>query len=142
MKTYVAKPSEVEHKWYVFDAADQVLGRSAVAIARVLMGKHKPIYTPHVDTGDFVIVLNAARVKLTGKKPVQKLYYQDSDRPGGQRIRTFQEMIQRRPTEVVRQAVKRMLPKTTLGRHMLKKLKVYAGPEHRHQAQQPEELKR
>jgi len=141
MKTYVAKPAEVEHKWYVFDMADQVLGRAATVIARILMGKHKPIYTPHVDTGDFVIVLNAARVKLTGKKLVQKLYYFDSTRPGGQRVRTIADMLERRPTEVIRLAVKRMMPKTTLGRHMLKKLKIYAGPDHRHQAQQPEELK-
>ena len=131
---------DVEKKWYVVDASGKVLGRLANRIAVVLMGKHKPIYTPHVDTGDYVIVVNADKVVLTGKKLDQKKYYRHSGYPGGLKEITARQMFEKHPEKVVYLAVKRMLPKNKLGRKMLKKLKVYAGPEHPHQAQKPEPL--
>lgn len=137
-KSYMAK--DVEKKWYVVDASGKVLGRLANRIAVVLMGKHKPIYTPHVDTGDYVIVVNADKVVLTGKKLDQKKYYRHSGYPGGLKEITARQMFEKHPEKVVYLAVKRMLPKNKLGRKMLKKLKVYAGPEHPHQAQKPEPL--
>ena len=137
-KSYMAK--EVEKKWYVVDASGKVLGRLANKIAVVLMGKHKPTYTPHVDTGDYVIVVNADKVVLTGKKLDQKKYYRHSGYPGGLKELTARQMFEKHPEKVVYLAVKRMLPKNKLGRKMLKKLKVYAGPEHPHQAQKPEPL--
>ena len=139
-KCYQAKPGQVQQKWYVVDATDQVLGRLAVRIATVLMGKHKPTYTPHVDTGDFVVVLNAGRVKVTGRKKQTKVYQRYSGYPGGQKETTMEVMLERHPQRVLREAVRRMLPKNTIGRHMLRKLKLYTGSEHPHQAQQPEPL--
>jgi len=139
-KTYLAKPGEIEKKWYVIDAQGKTLGRLATKIATILMGKHKPTYTPHVDTGDYVIVINADKVVLTGKKLDQKRYYWHSGYPGGLKVVTARQLLQKHPEKLVYLAVKRMLPKNTLGRHMLKKLKVYAGPEHPHQAQKPEKL--
>lgn len=126
--------------WYLVDAKGQTLGRLAARIARVLMGKHKPIYTPHVDVGDYVVVINAAHVKVTGKKLEQKRYYHHSGYPGGLKERTLAEMLQKHPTKPLYEAVRRMLPKSTLGRRMLKKLKVYPGPEHPHRAQNPKPL--
>ncbi len=141
MKTYMAKKGEIAAKWHVVDMTDKVLGRSATKIATILMGKHRPEYTPHVDTGDFVIVLNAAKVKITGRnKPLQRTYQRFSGYPGGLRITPLKEMLAKRPEKVICEAVRRMLPKTRLGRAMLSKLKVYAGAEHPHQAQQPEPL--
>jgi len=137
IKTTVAKKGQVEQAWWVVDATDQVLGRLAARLATVLMGKHKPIYTPHVDTGDFVVVINADKVKLTGRKADTKEYQRYSGYPGGQRRIPFKEMLAKKPDEVFRKAVGRMLPKSKLGKHMLTKLKVYAGPDHPHQAQQP-----
>ena len=131
---------DVEKKWYVVDASGKVLGRLANKIAVVLMGKHKPTYTPHVDTGDYVIVVNADKVVLTGKKLDQKKYYRHSGYPGGLKELTARQMFEKHPEKVIYLAVKRMLPKNKLGRKMLKKLKVYAGPEHPHQAQKPEPL--
>jgi large subunit ribosomal protein L13 len=122
------------------DATDAPLGRLASQIARILMGKHKPIYTPHVDTGDFVVVVNASKIKLTGKKMYQKKYYRYTGYPGGLKTRTAKEMIERHPEKVIKMAVRRMLPKTILGKTMLRKLKVYAGPEHKHEAQKPEQI--
>jgi len=139
-KTYLAKPDEVEKKWYVIDAEGKTLGRLATRIAMILMGKHKPTYTPHVDTGDYVVVVNADKIVLTGKKLDQKEYYRHSGYPGGIKVVTARQLLQSNPEKLVYLAVKRMLPKNTLGRHMLKKLKVYAGPEHPHQAQKPEKL--
>jgi large subunit ribosomal protein L13 len=142
MSTYVAKPAEAQanRKWYVVDAADQPLGRLASKIATVLRGKHKAIYTPHVDTGDFVIVINAARVKLTGNKTDQKMYYSHSGYPGAIRKESFRHMIVRHPETPIRHAVKGMLPKNVLGRQMLEKLKIYGTAEHPHKAQKPESL--
>ena len=136
-KCYQAKPGEVEQKWYVVDATDQVLGRLAVRIANVLMGKNKPTYTPHVDTGDFVIVLNAGQIKVTGRKKEQVIYMRYSGYPSGHHEQTMNEMLARHPERVLHEAVRRMLPKNPLARHMLSKLKLYAGAEHPHQAQQP-----
>ena len=141
MKTYMAKPGEVAAKWYVVDAADQVLGRMASKIATILMGKHRPEYTTHVDTGEFVIVINAEKVRLTGKKWTDKTYGRYSGYPGGYREVTAEQLRRKHPDRIVIEAIRRMLPKSRLGTAMLKKLKVYAGPEHPHQAQQPEELK-
>ena len=141
MKTYYAKPNEVERTWYVIDATDQVLGRLAVKAATILKGKHKPQYTPHVDTGDFVIIVNADKIRLTGTKAAKKEYYRHSGYPGGLKMETFQEAMAKHPERVVEHAVKGMLPKNTLGRAQGMKLKVYAGPEHPHAAQQPIELK-
>lgn len=136
--TYMAKPGEVERKWYVVDAKGKTLGRLASEVAALLRGKHKPQYTPHVDTGDFVIVINAKEVQLTGKKLANKIYYRHSGWPGGLKKTTAADMRNTRPERMIELAVKGMLPKTSLGRRQLRKLKVYAGPEHPHQAQQPE----
>ena len=132
MKTPVAKPEEVERRWYLVDADGVVLGRMAAEVAKILRGKHKAIYTPHVDCGDGVIVVNAARVRLTGKKADQKTYFRHSGHMGGAKHVPFKRMMERRPEFVIRRAVQGMLPKTTLGRLMLKKLRVYPGPEHPH----------
>ena len=140
MKTWTAKPHELERRWYVIDADGQNLGRLATRIADTLRGKRKPQYTPHVDTGDFVVVVNAEKVAVTGKKLEQKLYYRHSGYPGGLRVRTLAEQLERRPTEVLRKAVKGMLPKNRLASQQISKLKIYAGPEHPHEAQRPEPL--
>lgn len=140
MKTTLAKNNEVDKKWWVVDAEDAILGRLAVRVATVLMGKNKPIYTPHVDTGDFVIVLNAEKVRLTGMKAQTKEYQTYSQYPGGQKIIPFERMMERHPERVIEIAVRRMLPKNKLGHQMLKKLKVYRGSEHQHAAQQPEKM--
>jgi len=140
MKTYTAKPGEVTREWYLVDADGQTLGRLATLIADTLRGKRKPQYTPHVDTGDFVIVVNAEKIQVTGNKLDQKRYYRHSGYPGGLRSRTLREQLERRPTEVLRVAVKGMLPKNRLARQQITKLKIYAGPEHPHEAQNPREL--
>jgi large subunit ribosomal protein L13 len=140
MKTYTAKPGEIERHWYVVDAEAKTLGRLATQIADVLRGKDKPAYTPHVDTGDFVIVVNAEKVHVTGQKLDQKIYYRHSGYPGGLRTRTLREQLERRPEEVLRKAVKGMLPKNKLASGQLRKLKIYAGPDHPHAAQNPEPL--
>jgi large subunit ribosomal protein L13 len=140
MKTYVATPATRERNWLVVDATGQTLGRLATQIADSLRGKRKPEYTPHCDVGDFVIVVNAERIAVTGDKLHQKRYYRHSGYPGGLRSRTLAEMLARRPEEVIRSAVKGMLPRTRLGRQQLRKLKVYAGPEHPHAAQQPQPM--
>ena len=138
MKSFMANPSKVERKWYVVDAEGKTLGRLASEIANVLRGKNKPIYTPHIDTGDYVIVVNAEKVKSTGKKLDQKIYYHHSDYVGGMKETTLKEMMQKKPEFVITHAVKGMLPKGPLGRQMLTKLHVYAGPDHKHEAQKPE----
>lgn len=138
--TFIAKTAEIERKWYVVDATDKTLGRLASEVASVLRGKNKPIYTPFLDTGDFVIVINADKVKVTGKKLDQKLYRKHSDYVGGFKETTLRSMMDKKPEEVFKLAVKGMLPKNALGRKMFKKLNVYAGAEHKHQAQQPEVL--
>ena len=140
MKSYMARPLEVERKWYVVDAEGQTLGRLATEIATILRGKNKPQYTPHVDTGDFVVVVNAEKIAVTGKKLDDKIYYRHSGYPGGIKQRTLREQLDRRPTEVLRGAVKGMLPKNKLAARQLVKLKIYAGPEHPHAAQDPEPL--
>jgi large subunit ribosomal protein L13 len=140
MKTYVATPATRERNWLVVDATGKTLGRLATEIANVLRGKRKPEYTPHCDVGDFVIVVNAEKVSVTGNKRQEKRYYRHSGFPGGLRSRSFEEMIARRPEEVLRLAVKGMLPRNRLGRQQLRKLKIYAGPKHPHQAQQPAPL--
>ena len=140
MNSYMANPDKVERKWYVVDADGQTLGRLASEIAKVLRGKNKPIYTPHIDTGDYVIVVNADKVKVTGKKLDQKIYYRHSAYVGGMKEFTLREMMDRKPERVIELAVKGMLPKGPLGRAMIKKLHVYAGPEHDHAAQKPEVL--
>jgi len=140
MKSYVAKKETVERKWLLVDAQGRILGRLATRLALILQGKHKPIYTPHVDTGDFVVVVNAEKVRVTGKKLTQKMYQRYSGYPGGLRQRSLKEMLARHPERVLEQAVRRMLPKTKLGDKMFRKLKVYAGATHPHQAQQPEPL--
>ena len=137
MKTYSAKPGEVERQWYVIDLEGQTVGRAATRIATLLRGKHKPTFTPHVDTGDFVIVVNADKVVFRGNKIDQKRYYRHSGYPGGLTETTAREMLARFPDRVIMSAVRGMLPKNALGRQIIKKLKVYAGPEHPHQAQQP-----
>ena len=139
-RTYVAKKEEVERKWYVVDATGKHLGRLAVQIARILTGKHRPSYTPHVDTGDFVIVINADKVGLTGKKLEQSKLYKYSGYPGGLKSSTYGEVLKRRPEHLIEKVVWGMLPKTKLGRAMYKKLKVYAGASHPHSAQQPESV--
>lgn len=138
MSTYMAKPNEVERKWYVVDAAGQTLGRLATRIAEVLRGKHKPTFTPHVDTGDYVIVVNAEKVKLTGNKWEQKKYYRHSGYPGGLKETPYNKLVEKKPELIIEKAVRGMIPHNKLGRKIMKKLKVYAGPEHPHQAQQPE----
>lgn len=139
-KTYLPPQASLEQNWYVVDAAEQRLGRLATQIAMVLRGKNKPHYTPFMDTGDFVIVVNAERVNITGKKRTQKLYRRHSGRPGGMKTETFAKLQSRLPERIIEQAVKGMLPKTSLGRQLLTKLKVYAGPDHPHQAQKPQLL--
>ncbi len=141
MDTYMANPKNIERKWYVIDATDCTLGRLSSEIATVLRGKNKPEYTPNVDIGDNVIVVNAAKIKVTGKKMKQKIYYHHSDYIGGMKETTLADMMKKSPEKVVEHAVKGMLPKGKLGRSMIKKLHVYAGPEHKQQAQKPEELK-
>ena len=140
MSTQIAKQSEVNRSWFVVDLDGQILGRAATEIARVLRGKHKPIYSPSVDTGDFVIVVNAEKVQLTGNKLADKKYYRHSGYPGGIRSTTAGELLEKQPEELIRKAVRGMLPKNKLGRHMLKKLKVYSGGDHPHAAQQPKAL--
>ena len=140
MKTWTAKPGEVERKWYLVDAEGQTLGRLATRIADTLRGKNKPEYTPHVDTGDFVVVVNAERIAVTGKKLDDKMYHRHSGYPGGLRSRTLREQLERRPTEVLRKAVKGMLPRNRLSRAQITKLKIYAGPAHPHEAQAPQPL--
>ncbi|MDQ3719735.1 MAG: 50S ribosomal protein L13 [Actinomycetota bacterium] len=138
MKTFVATPANRERNWLVVDASGQTLGRLATQVAETLRGKRKPQYTPHCDVGDFVIIVNAEKIAVTGKKLEEKRYHRHSGYPGGLRSRTLQEMLDRRPEEVIRKAVKGMLPRTRLGRAQLRKLKVYAGPDHPHAAQRPE----
>ena len=137
MKTYSAKPGEIQRDWYVVDAEGQTLGRLATQIADRLRGKGKPQFTPHVDTGDFVVVVNAEKIAVTGKKLDDKMYFRHSGYPGGLRSRPLREQLERVPTEVLRKAVKGMLPRNRLGRHQLTKLKIYAGPDHPHGAQEP-----
>ncbi|GFZ78700.1 50S ribosomal protein L13 [Pseudohongiella nitratireducens] len=140
MKTFSAKPQNVEHNWLLIDAEDKTLGRLATEIATRLRGKHKPEYTPHVDTGDFVVVVNAEKVRVTGNKASDKMYHRHSGHPGGLKSFSFEKLIDRSPERVLKLAVKGMLPRTPLGRAMFKKLKVYAGTEHPHAAQQPQAL--
>jgi len=140
MKTYVAKPSDRERNWLIVDATGQTLGRLATQIADALRGKRKPTYTPHIDTGDFVVVVNAEKISVTGNKLAQKQYYRHSGYPGGLRSRTLSEMLERRPEDVLRIAVKGMLPRNRLARKQLTKLKIYAGAEHPHAAQQPQPM--
>ena len=141
MKTWTAKATDVERRWYVVDAEGETLGRLATRIADTLRGKQKPTYTPHVDTGDFVVVVNAEKIGVTGQKLDQKRYYRHSGYPGGIRSRTLREQLERRPTEVIRTAVKGMLPRNKLARRQITKLKIYAGPNHPHEAQNPQPLK-
>lgn len=140
MKSYMAKNNEVEQKWLLVDANGSILGRMAAKIAPILMGKTKPTYTPHVDTGDYVIVVNAGKIMLTGKKAQTKEYDHYTHHPGGHKYVSFADMLAKKPEKVIELAVRRMLPKSKLGRKMLKKLKVYGGPEHEHQAQKPEKI--
>src|SRR5918997_3189805 len=140
MKTYSAKPGEIQRDWYLVDAEGQTLGRLATRIADTLRGKNKPQYTPHVDTGDFVVVVNAEKIHVTGKKLDDKMYYRHSGYPGGLKVRPLREQLERRPTEVLRHAVKGMLPRNRLARQQLTKLKIYAGPAHPHEAQAPKPL--
>jgi len=140
MKTFSAKPETVKRDWYVVDAAGKTLGRLASEIALRLRGKHKPVYTPHVDTGDYIVVINAEKVAVTGNKSTDKTYYNHTGFPGGIKSITFDKLIQKKPEMVIEKAVKGMLPKNPLGRAMYRKLKVYAGPEHQHTAQQPQVL--
>lgn len=140
IKTFVAKKEEVQRDWYLIDAEDKILGRMASRIAMILQGKTKPTYTPHVDTGDFVVVTNAEKIKLTGNKMDDKVYYTHSGYPGGLKKHPVKKWLDKHPDRVVRMAVQRMLPKTKLGRAMIKKLKIYAGPDHSHEAQQPKIL--
>ena len=141
MRTFTAKKEEIKREWFVVDATGQTLGRLASTIAPILRGKHKPTYTPHLDCGDFVIVLNADKVQVTGRKMDQKFYYRHSGYPGGIKQISLRDQLNRHPERVIQAAVKGMLPKNKLGRQMIKKLKIYAGDEHPHQAQQPELLK-
>ena len=140
MKTFMASPATIDRKWYVVDATNMTLGRLASEVAKVLRGKNKAIFTPHIDTGDYVIVINASKVKVTGRKLDQKIYYHHSDYVGGMKETTLREMLAKKPEKVVELAVKGMLPKGPLGREMYTKLHVYAGPEHQHAAQKPEVL--
>ena len=140
MKTFYAKPAEVEREWLLVDATDLVLGRMATQIASILKGKNKPIYTPGVDTGDFVVVINAEKVRVTGNKADQKMYYRHSQYPGGLKETSYKRMMETHPTRIIEKAVKGMLPKNTLGRAMGMKLKVYAGPDHPHEAQNPRKI--
>lgn len=140
MKTFMASPATIDRKWYVVDATDMTLGRLASEVAKVLRGKNKPIFTPHIDCGDNVIVINAEKIKVTGKKMDQKVYYYHSDYVGGLKEATLREKLEKKPEQVIELAVKGMLPKGPLGRQMFTKLHVYAGPEHKHEAQKPEVL--
>ena len=140
MKTFMASPATIDRKWYVVDATDMTLGRLASEVAAVLRGKNKPIFTPHIDTGDYVIIVNADKIKVTGKKLDQKIYYHHSDYVGGMKETTLREKLAKKPEQVVELAVKGMLPKGPLGRQMFTKLYVYAGPDHKHAAQKPEAL--
>ncbi len=140
MRTYQQKPSEVRREWFVVDAQGKILGRLASRIAAILRGKHKPTFTPHVDGGDFVVVVNAEKVRLTGRKLQEKVYYWHTGYPGGIKSATAAQLLERKPEWVIHKAVQRMLPKNPLGRRMLRKLKVYRGPEHPHAAQQPKPL--
>jgi len=140
MKSFMASPSNIERKWYVVDATGHTLGRLSSEIASVLRGKNKPTFTPHIDTGDYVVVVNADKIKVTGKKMEQKIYYHHSDYVGGMKEQTLAEKLAKKPEDVIYLAVKGMLPKGPLGRQMIKKLHVYAGPEHKQQAQKPEAL--
>ena len=140
MKTFMASPATIDRKWYVIDATDMTLGRLASEAAKILRGKNKPIFTPHIDTGDYVIIVNAAKIQVTGKKLDQKIYYNHSDYVGGMKETTLRELLAKKPEKVIELAVKGMLPKGPLGREMYKKLYVYAGPEHKQQAQKPEVL--
>ncbi len=140
MKTFSAKAKEIVRKWYVVDATDKVLGRVATEIARRLRGKHKPEYTPHADTGDYIIIINAEKIRVTGNKPMDKIYHHNTGYPGGLKSISFEKLIERHPEKVLELAIKGMLPKNSLGREMYRKLKVYAGATHEHHAQQPEVL--
>ncbi|MDE7324548.1 MAG: 50S ribosomal protein L13 [Lachnospiraceae bacterium] len=140
MKTFMASPATIDRKWYVVDATGMTLGRLASEVASVLRGKNKPIFTPHIDTGDYVIIINAEKIAVTGKKLDQKIYYHHSEYVGGMKSATLREKLNKKPEEVIEHAVKGMLPKGPLGREMYKKLFVYAGPEHKHAAQKPETL--
>ena len=140
MKSFMASPSTIEREWYVVDATGHTLGRLASEVAKILRGKNKPIYTPHIDTGDYVVIINADKIKVTGKKMDQKIYYHHSDYVGGMKETTLREKMAKKPEDVIYLAVKGMLPKGPLGRSMIKKLHVYAGPEHKQQAQQPKAL--
>jgi len=140
MKTYQAKKSDADHRWILVNAEGKILGRLATELAKILRGKNKPTFTPHVDTGDFVVVVNAGKVTLTGKKMKTKMYYHHTNHPGGIRVTNAEKLLSKKPTELIRLAVKGMLPKNSLGRQMLRKLKVYAGSKHPHEAQQPVSL--
>lgn len=140
MKSFMASPATIERKWYVVDATDMTLGRLASEVAKVLRGKNKPTFTPHIDTGDYVIIVNAEKIKVTGRKLDQKVYYHHSEYVGGMKEITLREMLAKKPEKVIELAVKGMLPKGPLGREMYTKLYVYAGPDHKHQAQKPETL--
>jgi large subunit ribosomal protein L13 len=140
MSTFTAKPAEVQRDWFVIDATDKVLGRLATEVARRLRGKHKPIYTPHVDTGDYIIIINAEKIRVTGNKTTDKMYHHHTGYIGGLKSISFEKQIEKAPERVIRSAVKGMMPKGPLGRDMFRKLKIYAGPEHQHTAQQPQPL--
>jgi len=140
MKTYTAKPSDIKRDWFVVDASGKTLGRLATEIARRLRGKHKPEYTPHMDTGDYIVVINAKEVKVTGKKTTDKIYHHHTGFPGGLKSITFDKLIEKKPEKIIEKAVKGMLPRGPLGREMYRKLKVYPGAEHKHAAQQPKVL--
>ena len=138
MKSYMARPHAVERKWHLIDAEGQTLGRLATEVSRLLRGKNKPQYTPHIDTGDFVVVVNAEKIVATGKKAEQKVYRRHSGYPGGLKETSYEAMLERKPTEILRRAVRGMMPRTRLGRQQFRKLKIYAGPEHPHEAQNPQ----
>jgi len=140
VRTYSPKPADIERAWHVVDADGLVLGRLATEVARLLRGKHKPIFAPHIDTGDFVVVTNASRIVVTAEKAQKKIFYRHSGYPGGLKQRTYADLLEKRPDEVIRRAVRGMLPKGALGRQMLRKLKIYAGPDHPHAAQRPAPL--
>jgi large subunit ribosomal protein L13 len=140
MKTFSAKKEDIKPKWHMIDANGEILGRLAVTVAKVIRGKHKPTFTPHVDTGDFVIIINAHKVRLTGKKMKDKMYYRHTGYPGGIRSISAEKLLQKKPEEVLRKAIRGMLPKNSLGRHILKKAKIYASADHPHSAQQPVDL--
>jgi len=139
-KTYVPKESEIERKWYIVDAENAILGRLSSEVATILRGKHKPQFTPHLDAGDYVIVINAEKVRVTGAKDTQKMYYRHSRYPGGLRSMNFKQLIERHPERAIEYAVRGMMPKNALGRRMMRKLRIYTGPDHPHKAQQPIEL--